>query len=157
MDWSSYTDAEVLRAYAELMDELRSRGICRSSNNPVADYTEWLVAKKLSLELRGNSSSGYDAVDEAGRRYQVKGRRLTPQNQSTQLSALRNLEDVPFDFLAAVVYNPDFTVAYAALVPHGVVLKNSSYRKHVNGHVFVMRRTVLELPGVVDISQKLAT
>src|SRR5262245_42017256 len=108
MDWSSYTDAEVLRAYAELMDELRSRGVCRSSNNPVADYTEWLVAKKLSLELRGNSASGYDAVDEAGRRYQVKGRRLTPQNQSTQLSALRNLEDVPFDLLAAVVYNPDF-------------------------------------------------
>lgn len=73
MDWSSHTDAELLRAYTELMDELRSRGICRSSNNPVADYTEWLVAKKLSLELRGNSASGYDAVDETGRRYQVKG------------------------------------------------------------------------------------
>ena len=157
MDWSSRSDAELLRTYAELMEELRTRGICRSSNNPVADYTEWFVAKKLGLELRSNSASGYDAVDQSGRRYQIKGRRLTPHNPSTQLSALRNLDEVPFDFLAAVVYNPNFSVAYGGLVPHAIVLENSTYRQHINGHVFLMRRAVLDIPGVVDISKQLAT
>ena|SRR2546426_1312199 len=111
MNWSELSDAQMLTTYADLMEELRSRGICRSSNNPVADYTEGLVAARLHLELRGKSASGYDAVDAAGKRYQIKGRRLTPHNQSTQLSALRNLKDGPFDFLVAVIYNPDFTVA----------------------------------------------
>ena len=148
--------AQLLKTYADLLEELRSRGICRSSNNPVADYTEWLVANKLGLELRGNSASGYDAVDAAGRRYQIKGRRLTPYNQSTQLSVLRNLTDSPFDLLAAVVYNPDFSIAYAGLMPHAIVLQNAIYRSHVNGHVFMMRRAVLGMEGVVDITEKLA-
>jgi hypothetical protein len=125
MNWSELSDVQMLTAYAELMEELRSRGICRSSNNPVGDYTEGLVAAKLHLELRGKSASGYDAVDPAGKRYQIKGRRLTPHNQSTQLSALRNMKDEPFDFLVAVIYNPNFTVAYAGIVPYSVVLENS--------------------------------
>jgi hypothetical protein len=156
-DYSKLNQTELLQTYAELMSELRHRGVLRSSNNPVADYTEWLVAKKLSLELRGNSASGYDAVDAKGKRYQIKGRRLTTENGSTQLSALRNLEQGPFDYLAAVVYNPDFSVAYAGLLPHKLVCENCRFSKHQNGHIFMMRRSVLELPGVIDISQQLAT
>ena|SRR5438094_5300962 len=155
MNWSELSDAQMLTTYADLMKELRSRGICRSSNNPVADYTEGLVAAKLHLELRGKSASGYDAVDAAGKRYQIKGRCLTPQNQSTQLSALRNLKGGPFDFLVGVIYNPDFTVAYGGIVPYALVLENSVSREHVNAHIFIMRRSVLALPGVVDISRQL--
>jgi|SRR6266404_1588436 len=155
MNWSELSDAEMLSTYADLMEQLRSRGICRSSNNPVADYTEGLVAAKLNLELRGNSASGYDAVDAAGKRYQIKGRRLTPHNPSTQLSALRNLNDRPFDVLVAVIYNVDVTLAYGGIVPHSLVLGNSVYRERVNAHIFIMRRSVLTLPGVVDISKQL--
>src|SRR5262249_13359978 len=132
-----------------------SRGICRSSNNPVADHTERLVADRLHLELRGNSASGYDAEDEKGLRYQIKGRRITSHNRSTQLSAIRRLTQHPFDFLVGVIYNSDFSVAYGGIVPHSVVLANSVYKEHVNAHIFHMRRTVLAMPGVVDITERL--
>ena len=147
---------ELLQLYVQLMEELRRRKVLRSSNNPVADYTEHLVSAKLGLTLISNSSAGFDATDGAGAKYQIKGRRLTLHNSSTELSAIRNLASRPFDFLVAVVYHPDFRVSYAAKVPVDVVLELSKYTKHTNAHRFLMRRAVLEHPKVVDVSPHFA-
>ena len=155
VDVSKYDVASLLRLFAEIIEELRRRGVTRSSNNPAADYTEYLVSTKLGLTLNGNSTSGSDAVDTAGNRYQIKGRRLTPQNQSTELSALRNLSERPFDFLVAVVYRPDFTVDYAAQVPYEVVVELAKYSKHTNAHRFLMRPNILDDPRVTDLTNKL--
>lgn len=113
MDLSATSVPGLLRLYTKILDELRHRGVTRSTNNPAADYTEHLVSTKLGLTLAGSSVSGFDALDANGRRYQIKGRRLTRQNKSTELSAIRNLPDHPFDFLIAVIYRQDFTVDYA--------------------------------------------
>ena len=142
----------LLRLYAEILEELRQRGVTRSTNNPVADYTEYLVARSLKLERKGNSASGYDAVDAQGNRYQIKGRRVTPQNLSTELSAIRNLPERPFDFLVAVVYRPDFTVDYAGIVPHEVVSDLATYVLHTNAYRFLMKRSVLDDPRVKDVT-----
>src|SRR5437870_1288193 len=103
---------DLLGLYCNVLEELRARGVVRSTNNPVADYTEHVVATALGLTLTRRSASGYDAIDAAGKQYQIKGRRLTPQNSSTQLSAIRNLPARPFDVLAAVMYRADFGVDY---------------------------------------------
>lgn len=155
MDLSATLIPELRRLYTEVLDELRRRGVTRSTNNPAADYTEHLVSTKLGLTLAGNSALGFDAVDSEGRRYQIKGRRLTPQNKSTELSAIRNLPDRPFDFLVAVVYRPDFTVDYAAQVPHQVVLELAAYSKHTNAYRFLMRRSILEDWRVTDVTSRL--
>lgn len=156
MDISSSTVSELLRMYVDILDELRRRGITRSSNNPVADYTEHLVAAKMRLTLNCNSASGFDAIDADNRRYQIKGRRLTAQNSSTELSAIRNLASRPFDFLMAVVYKPDFTIDYAAQIPHEVVVELARYSKHTNAHRFLMKRSVLADPRVIDITSRIA-
>lgn len=157
MDWPSLNDQQLLGLYSELMGEMRERGIVRSSNNPVADYTENLVSRSLGLELAGQSTSGHDAIDASGFRYQIKGRRITPQNSSTQLSAIRNLHSNPFDILAAVVFNPDFSISYAALIPIEVVKELGRYTEHTNSHRFLFKRVVLEDPRVQNITSRLAT
>ena len=146
----------LLKLYAAILEELRQRGVTRSSNNPVADYTEHIVARALSLTLTGTSASGHDAVDPEGRRYQVKGRRVTPQNPSTELSAIRNLPQRPFDFLVAVVYRADFSVDYAGMVLYEVVVELAKYVKHTNAYRFLMKRTVLDDPRVTDVTSRLA-
>lgn len=146
----------LLQLYAAVMEELRTRGVVRSSNNPVADYTERLVAERLGLERTGNSVAGHDAVDRSGRRYQIKGRRITAHNRSTQLSALRDLDHIPFEYLVGVVYREDFSVDYAGLVPYEVVLETSSFVARTNSHRFMMRRSVLADPRVTDVTAKLA-
>jgi len=50
---------DLLRTFAAVIDELRHRGIARTINNPLADYTEWLVSAKLGLSLIDNSRSGF--------------------------------------------------------------------------------------------------
>jgi len=147
--------ADLLKLHAQVLEELRRRGIMRSSNNPVADYTEHLVTTKLGLTLRHNSAAGHDAVDNKGRRYQIKGRRLTPENASTELSAIRNLPGKPFDFLIGVVYRPDFTVDYAAQVPYEVVVELAKYSKHTNAYRFLMRRSIIVDARVTDVTDRL--
>lgn len=152
MEWSKVEDHRLLGIYSSLMAELKRREIVRSSNNPIADYTEKLVARALSLELQDQSCAGFDAVGSDGIRYQIKGRRITPHNKSTQLGALRNLSKRPFDVLAAVIFSEDFSVSYGGLIPIEVVVEKSRFSSHVNSHRFVFRRSVLEDSRVQDIT-----
>jgi hypothetical protein len=156
VDWSQLNDKQLLGAYCSLMTELRDRGVVRSSNNPVADYTETLVSRALGLSLESQSQAGYDARGADGIRYQIKGRRPTAHNKSTQLSALRNLAQRPFDTLAAVAYSQDLSVLYGVLIPIEVVMELSRFSAHSNSHIFMFRRNVLEDPCVTDITSTLA-
>ena len=96
---------ELLPLHSQIIGELRRRKIVRTQNNPIGDYTEWLVCKCLDLEIEGNSKAGYDATDAAGLRYQIKGRRSA--DRSIQFSAIRNLDEGHFDFVIAVVFDLD--------------------------------------------------
>lgn len=143
---------ELLRLFAAVLDELRGRGVIRSANNPVADYAERLMACALSLDLKSKSTTGFDAMDAQGRRYEIKGRRLTRQNRSTQLSVIRGLDLKHFDFLGGVLFDEDFSVARACLIPRDVVERTAVYRAHVNGWILHLRPGLWQEPGVEDIS-----
>ena len=156
MDWSKLDEKQLLGAYCSLMSELKDRGVVRSSNNPIADYTESLVSQALGLVLESQSQAGFDARGTDGTRYQIKGRRLTSHNNSTQLSALRNLAQRPFDTLAAVAYSQDLSVLYGALVPIDVVVELSRFSSHSNSHIFMFRRNLLEDSRVTDITAALS-
>ncbi len=54
-------------------------------------------------------------------RYQIKGRRITRDNPSRQLSALRDLAKDNFDFLAGVLFAEDFGVIRAAIIPRAII------------------------------------
>ena len=90
MNLKSLEIKELLQLQGEIINELIERGIARTQNNPLGDYTEWLVAQSLNQELEPNSKAGYDALNSEGIRIQIKGRRLTSRNPSRQLSAIGN-------------------------------------------------------------------
>ncbi len=146
----------LLVQHAAILDELRRRGILRSRNNPTGDYGEWLVSSRLGLALADPSEKGFDAVDSDGFRYQIKARRLSGANPSTQLGVLRNLAGGDFDFLVAVLFEHDWTVKLAVKIPHSVVSNVASFRAHVNGHVMHLRPGLLNQAGVQDISALLS-
>jgi hypothetical protein len=135
IDLSNLSVRELLALNAAATTELRARAVVRTGNNPVGDYTEWLVAKALGLTLAANSASGYDAISPTGVRFQIKGRRVTERNRSRQLSAVRNLASCDFEFLVAVVFDEAFELLEAVMVPHSAVLDHAAYRSHVNAHI----------------------
>lgn len=148
------SDRQLLELHCNILAELRNRNVVRSANNPVADYTEGLIAKALNLSLEVGSKAGYDACSTDGTRYQVKGRRLTKANNSTQLSAIRNLDRAPFDFLVPVIYDSQLVVQYSAIIPIAVVQRLGKYVAHTNATTFYFRRNVLDEPDVVDITDR---
>ena len=152
----SLTPVELLQVHASAIEELRQRGIVRTSNNPLGDYTEWLVAKSMNLTLEANSKAVHDAVSEAGVRFQIKGRRVTASNQSRQLSAIRNYEAHDFDWLVAVIFGGRYEVLNAYLVPHEVLGKYGRHRDHVNALIVLMSGAIAEDPMVVEISEQIA-
>lgn len=151
----SLSSPELLALHARIMEELRKRDVLRSSNNPVADLAELLFCRAFSWEPAPKSNKSFDASDGDGSKYEVKGRRPTRHNKSRQLSAIRDLPGQNFDTLAAVLFNEDYTVMRAALIPHPVVMARAPYVRHTNSYRFVLRDDVWEEGGVRDVTAEL--
>ena len=154
-DISSMTFSELLLVKSAIEEELGHRGITRSANNLAGDLAEHLFCKAFEWKRLGNSEANFDAIGEDDKRYQIKGRRLIRRGSSRQLSAIRNLEGHHFAELAAVLFNKDYSIKRAALVPRSVVLARARYQKRTNSHVFHLQDKVWELPGVKDVTDDL--
>ncbi len=149
------TNSELLVMFSRIMDTLKGRGVVRSFNNPVADYCETLAAFALNLRLEGNSHKGYDATDNAGIRYQIKGRLIHDTHSLYQLSVIRNLEAREFDFLIAVLLDRNFSVIEAYKIPHSLVAKYSRYSEHQRGNILRLKGKIVEDPGIGRIGSLL--
>lgn len=154
-DLKNLSLGDVLGRHASVMEELRRRGVVRSENNPTGDLAEFLFCRAFSWKQASNSEKGFDARDGDGKRHQIKGRRLHQFNKSRQLSAIRNFDG--FDVLAAVLFDGQYRVSRAALILCDVVLERSKYRKHTNGHIFMLTDDVWNDRRVKDVTEKLRT
>ena len=133
-DIAALSNIELLVTIAECQDELRSRGVIRTSN-VTGDFAEMLVCKALGLKQIATAAKNVDAVGPDGKRYQIKARRITPWNTSRQLGGLRDLNNGDFDYLAGVLFNENYGVVRAAqmMISRGVHAslafhENASYR-----------------------------
>ena len=145
---------QLLAIHAAVLDELKLRKVVRSVNGPAGDYAEQLGARAFGWTLAGGSVSGHDAYGE-GLRYQIKSRRLTLQKSSRQLSVLRQLPERKFDHLLGILFNSDFTVRRAALIPHAMIEPRASFRAHVNGWIFHLTDDVWSLAEVRDVTSEI--
>jgi hypothetical protein len=145
----------LLSTYAVALHGLRSHGVIRSFNSPVGDIAEWMVSKKLQLTLTPKSNRSHDATDASGARYQIKACWCPSRNRSMQLGAVRDLVSNPFEFLVAVIFDGDFMVDYAAVIPLSIVQQRSRCVARTNSHRLNFPRSVLRLSGVRDITAEL--
>ncbi|WP_439502531.1 hypothetical protein [Aminobacter ciceronei] len=147
---------DLLILHSQIMDELRERDIVRTANAPLGDYAELLFATAFGWSLEGNSSTGHDATDAAGIRYQVKSRRLTPRNPSRQLSAIRRLPEHTFDFVAGVLFDELYRVTKAILIPHAVIVARAKRVEHTNSWRFMLDDRVWQIEGTLDVTADIA-
>lgn len=152
--------SELLRLYGSILEVLRERSVIRSENSPVGDYAELLASTAFGLTLTSNSTLGYDGTDAAGVRWQVKGRRISRWNPSRQMSSIRGLgpdDPDPFDVLAGVLFNPDFSVMRAAIVPVAVVRERAKLTARVgaSAYRFDLTDAVWLVPSVRDVTEEI--
>jgi len=126
----------------------------REGGDPASDRrTARRAAAGWALE--NSSALGFDAVDGAGARYQIKSRRLTGRIGERQLSALRRIPEKSFDYLAAVLFDANYGVARAIILPHAAVEAGARFRSHTNAWLFILDDKAWELPGARDITADL--
>ena len=141
--------SELLRLHLDALGELRRLGVLRTENNPTGDLAEYLFCRTFGWEPSGNSQKGFDATYEDSR-FQIKGRRLNGRNASRQLSAIRSPE--AYDVLAAVLFDKDYAVYRAALIPRAVVDERLTFTKHTNSHKFMLSDNVWDDERVEDVT-----
>lgn len=71
------------------------------------------------------------------------------------MSAILDMAGIYFDFIAEVLFNEDFTVMRAALIPHATALERSTFVAHTNSHRFLLRDSIWEADGVRDVTMEL--
>ena len=152
-DLSKMTLRRLLGLHAGIMEELRRRGVARNENNPTANLAEFLFCRAYDWQRAPNSEKGFSARDRDGRRYQIKGRRLHPRNESRQLSAIRDLDG--FDTLTAVLLDNDYRVLRAALIPCAVVRERCRFVQHTNSYRFMLTDDVWDDGRVTETTGKL--
>lgn len=155
IDLSGAPASVLLELHGDLLAELRRRGVVRSSNNPTGDYGEFLFSRAFGWTLHGNSSADADAIDAEGMRYQIKCRRLETSAGSRQLGFIRRLPDRPFDKLAAVLLDGKFRVLRAAIIPYDIVEPRASYVDSVKAWRFMLKDSVWDIEGVMDVTAAL--
>ena len=142
----------LLRLHVAALGELRRRGVLHTANTPTGDLAEYLFCSALSWERAAKSQKGFDAID-GDRRFQIKGRRMDSPKASRQLSAIRNPE--AFEALAAVLFDEDYCVLRAAIIPSAVVQERLSFVQHTNSNRFMLSDNVWEDKRVEDVTAKL--
>jgi len=155
MNLSELSVLELLALHASAADELRRRGVTRSANNPTGDLAEYLFCKAFDWKQAAKSQSNIDAIGPDGIRYQIKGRRITRHNSSRQLGAIREMHAAHFDVLAGVLFNEDYSIARAALIPHTVAMERASFVARTNSHCFHLRDEIWNASGVRDVTLEL--
>jgi len=155
IDVSELSSLTLLALHGKIAEELRSRGITRTLNNPVGDLAEYLFCKAFGWQQANNSHARVDAVDSEGIRYQIKGRRITTGNKSRQLGAIRDLSGAHFEYLAGVLFNENYEIVKAALIPCAVVVERATFVANTNSHKFLLRDDVWQASGVRDVTVEL--
>ncbi|WP_325543195.1 hypothetical protein [Sphingopyxis sp.] len=149
---SALSIRSLLRMHSGVGDELRSRQVCRTSNNPAGDIAEHLFSHTFGWELQNNSKAGFDAACGVRGRIQIKCRRVTGTNPSRQAGDIRDLERHRFDWLAGVVFDEGWDVILGMLIPHELVVQRALPITHSRSSRIYLQNDWLSVDGVVDVT-----
>jgi hypothetical protein len=128
------TIGELLALSRQVLVELRSRDVIRTTNAPTGDYAEWLVQRVVKGTLEPNSNRSWDVTTPSGDRLQVKARVVvdTKNRGQRQLSPFRSWD---FNFAVIVLFDDEFKVRKAACLSAERLEAVARYAKHVNGNL----------------------
>lgn len=135
---------ELMQLFAAIRELLRKFDI-----RSVADYAEVLVAEALAGQRTASRvNKGHDVLTKSYGRVEVKCRQLPPEGRIEERVEVGSGKENGFEFLAVVIFRPDFSVKGAVVVPY------ASVWTHVAAHKYnrISYAQACQLPGWEDIT-----
>jgi hypothetical protein len=137
---------QLLKLWAAVMRELRTKDIVRTNNNPVGDIAEAIVHQYYKGSERGSFvQAGWDVITADGTRIQVKAMRQTAGSKRRNLSPIR---DSDYDSVVIVILNEDFEVVEGLHLDRELVEELFVHRDYVNGRVITVTARLRQDPRV---------
>ncbi len=154
-DLTGLTTRGLLRLYADILTELVRRGVVRSRNAPAGDLGEHLVLFAYGGALGARSEKSWDVRAADGRLLQVKTRLLAAGDRGSHVySPFRSFD---FDACVFLIFDAHtYELTQAVEVPAAAVQAEASPVPHVNGWRIGTRMALHELPGAVDVTDRIA-
>jgi hypothetical protein len=135
------TRQQLMSKLAILRNELSVHRIRNTS-----DYAEVLVAEALNAQRIPNGvNQGYDLISSKYGRIEVKCRMLPTDGRIEERVDLKGSKIHGFDYLAIVIFYPDFGVKGSILVPYDNVwpiVDSRPYRRISYGEACQLHETV---------------
>lgn len=170
-DLASATLADLFGLYGNILDELTSRAVIRTRNQPLGDYAEWLTARALGARQATNKSekafdlvadltadllagTGPHAGGHRGARVQVKARAVASPARVGQLQT-SVFHRGGFDYLVLVLHEEaDFAVRRAVLLQAAAAYVHARAASARRDDVLSLTMTdrVMTDPGAVDLT-----
>ncbi|MCM3778387.1 DUF6998 domain-containing protein [Microbacterium hydrocarbonoxydans] len=142
--------SDLLSQYAQILAELRARGVVRTGSAPLGDYAEHMALSVYGGSLAPNSAKSYDITAADGRTIQVKARTVSASTSpSAVFSVFRS-----FDFSVATLLVLD-SRTYAVKSAHEMdpdhVRAASRWSEHVRGHLLPVSAPAKSGVDVTDL------
>jgi hypothetical protein len=129
---------ELLNQYAQILAELRVRGVVRTGNAPLGDYAEHMALSVYGGSLAQNSAKSYDLTTDEGRTIQVKARSVSASTSpSAAFSVFRSYD---FDVATLLVLDSrTYALKWAREMSPDQVREASRWSAHVRGHLLSIK------------------
>jgi hypothetical protein len=150
IDVTALSARGLLQLSAEVVTELKSRGVVRSRNAPAGDLAEYLVARALDGELAAASVKSWD-VQAGDRKLQVKCRLVDPVSQ--RYESFSPFRSWAFDACVFIVLDcHTYNVVRAVEIPMPAVKTIARKAHWVNGHQVSVRQIAGPIAGARDVT-----
>lgn len=133
-DLAGVTVGQLLERYADVLTELRRRGLIRTNNAPIGDLAEYCAAVVYDGLLAPNSEKSYDLIAHDGRRVQVKVRVI--RSDTSPSAVFSPIRSFGFDIAVFLLIDGDHGGVLAAREwTPAEIQQAGKHRAHTNGVV----------------------
>jgi hypothetical protein len=139
---------ELVVEYLQAMERLRPYEI-----SSLADFAEYLFEQALGGKRVGRGQKGHDVVVPNLGRLQVKQRCLPPDGRIEERLHLRSCTRDGCDYLGAIIFNVDYSIRKASLIPFAEVWR--LIEQYPDREKNVRFDLLAQLPGAVDLSVRI--
>lgn len=142
---------EIATSRHELMSHLAALRRCLREHDirDASDYAEVLVAEAVGGQRQlSRVTKGHDVVCSRFGRIEVKCRQLPLDGRIEERVEVSDSKQAGFEFLAVVIFQPDFSIKGAVVVPYSAVWAFVQRQKYNR----VSYPQACRLSGAVDIT-----
>ncbi len=151
MDFSGFSNEDLIYFYGEWLEELKKREIIRT-NNVVGEIGEFLAVNYYNthsglpnMQLVMKSSANIDAISINGERYSIK----TTTNKTTGVfygfnSPSSDLNQIqPFEYVIIVILNKDYTLKQILEIDYATFLKYKRWHSRMSAWNLTVTKKLL--------------